>query len=264
MDSCEHIKNPERNAFRVKRPRERQVFIMTEEDGQKQHPKFVVASLGAPRKGKSDGQATPSEGGVLWEDWHTRKHMHPSARPGTIAGGLRRLFSKKASVGEVTADGKDAHGQEPIHPEDWYLLCQLQLCAEVFINIVGMFDVSSASCHWSQLAAAMGGLAQHLIGSFADVFHIEAGGKPFRTALVFLFFLCEVIGGPQSWRKTQGGSISSWVGLELFLKEIALGASEKREQASRTVGRRSGRVERCERKGLRGSPGSCRGRGPRT
>ena len=148
---------------------------------------------------------------------------------------------EKAKTGEVTfgltADVKEAHRQVPIHPDDWHLLgCQLDRGGEVFVNTVGTFGVSSASYYWSRVSAAVGRLTQYLISQYAttwimllaDDYHVEVGGKHFRPALLVFFLLCEVVGCPLSWNKTNGGTVTNWVGFELLLREHALGLTERR------------------------------------
>ena len=135
---------------------------------------------------------------------------------------------EKARTGEVTfgltADVKEAHRQVPIHPDDWHLLgCQLERGGEVFVNTVGTFGVSSASYYWSRVSAAVGRPTQYLISRYAttwimllaDDYHVEVGGPHFRPALLVYFLLCEVLGCPLSWNKTNGGTVTNWVGFEL-------------------------------------------------
>ena len=62
----------------------------------------------------------------------------------------------------------------------------------------------------------------------ADDYHVEVGGAHFRPALLVFFLLCEVLGCPLSWTKTNGGTVTNWVGFELLLKEHALGLTERR------------------------------------
>ena len=66
-----------------------------------------------------------------------------------------------------------------------------------------------------------------------DDYHVEVGGPHFRPALLVFFLLCEVLGCPLSWNKTNGGTVTNWVGFELLLSEHALGLTERR--AARVV-----------------------------
>ena len=91
----------------------------------------------------------------------------------------------------LTADVSDAHRQ--VHPSDWkYLGCRVEKGGAAHVNTVGTFGISSASYHWSMVAAAVGHLAQYLAGHssatwhmlVADDFHLEAGGQDSRFALI--------------------------------------------------------------------------------
>ena len=62
----------------------------------------------------------------------------------------------------------------------------------------------------------------------ADDHHVEIGGQHFRPALLVFFLLCEVLGCPLSWNKTNGETVTNWVGFELLLTEHALGLTERR------------------------------------
>ena len=171
---------------------------------------------------------------------NTSTHLRDQERA-PVAADLKRLMREKAKTGEVTfgltADVKEAHRQVPIHPDDWHLLgCQLEHGGEVFVNTVGTFGVSSASYYWSRVSTAVGRLTQYFISQyattwimlFADDYHVEVGGQHFRPALLVFFLLCEVFGCPLSWNKTNGGTVTNWVGFELLLKEHALGLTERR------------------------------------
>ena len=76
------------------------------------------------------------------------------ARPGTNTGGGRpetidargvKDWSGQVTFG-LTADGKEAHSQVPIHLNGWHLLgCQHELGGETYVNTVRTFRVPSAS-----------------------------------------------------------------------------------------------------------------------
>ena len=219
-----------------------QVLILPEAEAKEKFPNLVVASLGAQKKEKPGGVVSAR---VLFDGTNgnfvnTSTHLRDQERA-PVAADLKRLMREKAKTGEVTfgltADVKEAHRQVPIHPDDWHLLgCQLDRGGEVFVNTVGTFGVSSASYYWSRVSAAVGRLTQYLISQYAttwimllaDDYHVEVGGKHFRPALLVFFLLCEVVGCPLSWNKTNGGTVTNWVGFELLLKEHALGLTERR------------------------------------
>ena len=219
-----------------------QVLIMPEADQKSRLPNLVVASLGAQKKEKPGGVVSAR---VLFDGTNgnfvnTSTHLRDQERA-PVAPDLKRLMREKAKTGEVTfgltADVKEAHRQVPIHPNDWHLLgCQLELGGKVDVNTVGTFGVSSASYNWSRVSATVGRLTQYLISRYAttwimllaDDYHVEVGGPHFRPALLVFFLLCEVLGCPLSWNKTDGGTVTNWVGFELLPKEHALGLTERR------------------------------------
>ena len=219
-----------------------QVLIFSEAEARSRFPNLVVASLGAQKKEKPGGAVSAR---VLFDGTNgnfvnTSTHLRDQERA-PVAPDLKRLMREKAKTGEVTfgltADVKEAHRQVPIHPDDWHLLgCQLERGGEVFVNTVGTFGVSSASYYWSRVSAAVGRLTQYLISRYAttwimllaDDYHVEVGGPHFRPALLVFFLLCEVLGCPLSWNKTNGGTVTNWVGFELLLREHALGLTERR------------------------------------
>ena len=109
------------------------------------------------------------------------------------------------------------------HPDDWHLLgCQ----------------VIPASYCWSRVEAAVGRLAQYLVGFsctsghmlVADDYLLECGGRFYRRGLVLFFFLCASLGVPLAWHKTAGGDTLIWVGFELLLRSHSIGISERRAE----------------------------------
>ena len=64
----------------------------------------------------------------------------------------------------------------------------------------------------------------------ADDYHQEAGGEPYRFALVAFFLICSTCGVPLSWDKTAGGKTSVWVGFELLHSTHHLGISQRRAE----------------------------------
>ena len=174
---------------------------MIQLEARKQFPTLVVASLGAVRKDKPDGQFTAR---VLFDDTqglevNKRTRIRDQERA-PISADLKRSMSAKAAKGNatfaVTADISEAHSQVPKHPEDWKLLgCQVRRGGEVFVNTVGTFGVSSASYCWSWIAGALGRLALYLAGSSASSWHmlvsrrLSIGDQWPRIPLCNLFLL---------------------------------------------------------------------------
>ena len=104
------------------------------------------------------------------------------------------------------------------------------------MHTVGTFGIASASYYWSRVSSAVGRLSQYLVGRqantwhllVADDYHLDAGGKAYRAALMAFFILCAVAGVPLSWHKTAGGDTVSWIGFELLPRSHRLGISERR------------------------------------
>ena len=93
------------------------------------------------------------------------------------ASDVKRAMSEKAALGEIsfalTADVKEAHIQVPIAPLDWRLLgWQVTPAFDVYINKVGTFGISSTSYYWSRVASSLGRLAEYLVGSSANTWHL--------------------------------------------------------------------------------------------
>ena len=219
-----------------------QVLIMPEAEARIRFPNLVDGILGAQRKQKPGGVTSAR---VLYDGTNgnlvnTSTHLRDQVRA-PVAPDLKRLVREKAKVGEVTfgltADVKEAHRQVPIHPDYWRLLgCQLERGGEIFVNTVGTFGVSSASCYWCRVSAAVGRLTQYLISRYAttwimllaDDCHVEVGGAHFG-----LLFWCSSCCARFSGAHCRGTRRMAerrpiWVGFELLLKEHALGLTERR------------------------------------
>ena len=214
-----------------------QILVLPEAEARRRYPDLVVASLGAIRKDKPNGEVTAR---VLFDGTHglsvNRRTRIRDQERSPIASDLKRALREKAKLGEQTfalsADVSEAHRQVPIHPQDWhYLGCQVTPGSDVFIHTVGTFGISSASYYWSREAGAVGRLAQYLVGGstttwhmlVADDFMLECGGPRYRMGLVIFFVLCATCGVPLSWGKTSGGDKLIWVGLEILLRSYSLG-----------------------------------------
>ena len=219
-----------------------QVLKLSEGEARVRFPGLVVASLGAQRKEKPNGEISAR---VLF-DGTNGIHVNKRTRirdqeRSPIASDVKRYMREKSAIGErtfaLTADVKEAHRQIPIAPSDWkFLGCQIRPGGAVYINTVGTFGVASASYWWSRVATALGRLAQYVPGKaantwhllVADDFHLEAGGPEYRPAIVAFFILCSLVGVPLAWNKTTGGDVISWVGLELRHATHQLGITKKR------------------------------------
>ena len=155
-----------------------QIIVSTELEAMKQDPSLVIASSGANRKDKPEGQVAAR---VLFDgtkelEVNKRTRVRDQERT-PIAQELKRSTRAEATRGEatfaVTADVSEAHRQVPIHPQDWRLSgCQVRPGGDVFINTVGTTGVSSASYCWSRTSAALGRLTQYMAGSSATTWHM--------------------------------------------------------------------------------------------
>ena len=174
-----------------------QLIKLSEAEAKARFPNLVVASLGANRKDKPGVALTAR---VLFDGTHglklnTRTRIRDQERA-PISSDLKRAMREKARQGistfALTADVSEAHRQIPVHPQDWHLLgCQVTPGADVYVNTVGTFGVSSASYYWGRVASAIGRLAQYIAGDtaqtwhmlVADDYHLEAGGQSIDTTL---------------------------------------------------------------------------------
>ena len=109
----------------------RGMFIrLPEQVAKEKYPNLVVASLGANRKDRPNGEVTTR---VLHDGTNglavdTRTRLRDQERS-PFSADLKRALREKDKRGlntfALTADVKEAHRQIPIHPRDWHLLgCQ--------------------------------------------------------------------------------------------------------------------------------------------
>ena len=122
-----------------------------------------------------------------------------------IAADVKRSLREKAKLEgptfALTADISEA----PIDARDWhYLGCQVTPGSVVYVHTVGTFGIASASYYWSRVSTAVGRLSQYLAGHdahtwhllVADHYHLDAGGRAHRGAVMVVFILCAVVGVP--------------------------------------------------------------------
>ena len=214
-----------------------QLIRLPEEEAKARFPRLVIASLGANRKDRPNGEVSARviHDGTDGLAGNTKTRLQDQERS-PISSDLKRAMSEKATQG-LTADVKEAHRQIPVDPRGWHLLgCQLERGAEVFITTIGTFGVTSASYYWSRVSSAIGRLGQYLASDqaetwhmvVADDYHLEAGGSHGPLALILFFILCSTVGVPLSWhKKTGGGDTVVWVGFELLHRIRQLGISQR-------------------------------------
>ena len=214
---------------------------LREEEARAKFPNLVVASLGALKKDKPDGTVTAR---VLFDGTHgiqvNRRTRIRDQERGSHCIRSQEVNERKGQDrrADFRFDGR-REGSPQTGPGGTRLALTRVPSSEggdVFVNKVGTFGVASASYWWSRVASAIGRLAQYCVGRaahtwhmlVADDFHLEAGGKEYRPALVVFFVLCAVAGVPLSWNKTAGGDFVSWVGFELLHRCHKIGLTERR------------------------------------
>ena len=148
--------------------RRSQLIRLPEVEAKARFPRLVIASLGANRKDRPNGEVSARvlHDGTDGLAGNTKTRLQDQERS-PIFSDLKRAMSEKATRGlstfALTADVKEAHRQIPVDPRGWHLLgCQLERGAEVFINTVGTFGITSASYYWSRVSSAIGRLGQYL------------------------------------------------------------------------------------------------------
>ena len=138
-----------------------QLIKLSEDEAKARYPHLVIASLGANRKDKPNGEISARVlfDGINGLQVNTRTRLRDQERA-PIAADLKRAMHEKATLGvrtfALTADVKEAHRQVPIHPRDWHLRgCRVEAGGDVYINTVGTFGVASASYYWSRVSSAL-------------------------------------------------------------------------------------------------------------
>ena len=198
-----------------------QVMILPEAEARNRFTNLVVASVGAQKKEKPGGvvSARLLFDGTNGNFANTSTHLRDQERT-PVAPGLKRLMREKAKAGEVTfgltADVKEAHRNVPIHLDDWHLLgCQLNkggICKHCWHVrcVLGLLLLEPSLCR--SLPTGMP----------------PRGSCNSRTTTMSKLVVRISLGCPLSWNKTNGGTVTNWVGFELLLKEHALGLAERR------------------------------------
>ncbi len=137
----------------------------------------------------------------------------------------------------LAVDAQDAHRLVRVHPDDWPLQgCRSDLTGEIIIYKVGCFGVATAAYWWSRLGGALV-RCLHLVLRpsdelwallMADDFKLESSAEAPARAVIKSLVLLLLLGVPIAWAKTQGGHRIQWIGYEIWLRELALGISERR------------------------------------
>lgn len=122
-------------------------------------------------------------------------------------------------------DVERAHRLVPIDPRDsGYLACRVPDPGqgqgagddeELYINTCGTFGVGSASYWWSRLI-------------YVDDGMIVGLGGYFERSIARPLLMLAALGIPLAAKKIRGGLRMEWIGYELDLSELRIGASERR------------------------------------
>ena len=121
---------------------------LPEAEAKARYPRLVIASH---RKDRPNGEVTARvlHDGTNGHAVNTNSRLRDQERC-PISSDLKRAMREKGNRGlhtfALTADVKEAHRQIPIDPRDWHFLsCQPECGADVFINTVGTFGITTAS-----------------------------------------------------------------------------------------------------------------------
>ena len=121
---------------------------LPEAEAKARYPRLVIASH---RKDRPNGEVTARvlHDGTNGHAVNTNSRLRDQERC-PISSDLKRAMREKGNRGlhtfALTADVKEAHRQIPIDPRDWHFLsCQPECGANVFINTVGTFGITTAS-----------------------------------------------------------------------------------------------------------------------
>lgn len=143
-------------------------------------------------------------------------------------------------------DVERAHRLIPIDPRDWgYLACRIPEHGRegppddqelLYINTCGTFGVGSASYWWARLLAVAIRVIHKALGLEAPTYHliyVDDGlvvglGGHFERSIAGTLLLLAAFGIPLSAKKVRGGLRMEWIGYELDLSELKIGASERR------------------------------------
>ena len=150
-----------------------QLIRLLEAEAKAKYPRIVIASLGSCRKDRRNGEVTARalHDGTNGLAVNTKTRLRDQERS-PISSDFKRAMREKAHI--CSHNGvKEAHRQIPIDPRDWHLFgCQVERGADVFVNTVGTFGITSASYYWSRVSSAVGRLTQYLASDQAETWHM--------------------------------------------------------------------------------------------
>ena len=220
-----------------------QIEVVTEAEAKRRFgSKLSIASLAAIEKGVNEDGSTDVRivhDGTNGVGINGRiKVLDYVAHPGSIdvQGALRYCQDSGLPYYGVTADVSEAHRQVRVRQQDvGYQACQLEPGGLVYLNLVGTYGVASAGYWWSRLAACLVRLVHAVMGDlplwiflYSDDWLFFTGGSRWKEGAVLPLFLLRVLGLPLSWKKVNCGRVVGWIGLEINLREHAMGLSARR------------------------------------
>lgn len=106
----------------------------------------------------------------------------------------------------------------------------------LYVNMYGTFGVGSASYWWSRLFSVIVRIAHKALGMPEAAYHfvyVDDGlvivlGGHFERSICGTLLILRALGVPLAARKIRGGLEMEWIGYWLNLRELKLGASERR------------------------------------
>ncbi len=234
-------------------------------------PELTVASMGAVSKvadPKHFSEVRLVVDGSNGVDLNPRVKQRDQDRCPTAAD-VKRYQRAQASEPHLplglALDVHEAHRIPPTREADWrHQGVRSSAESDIYIYMYNMFGYASSAYWWARLGGAVA-RAIHLVACpsqrlwvllMADDFKIESSSRSRRRDVVWVVLLLVTMGVPLAWRKTQGGSLITWIGYSVNLAELSLGIAENRALWM------AGWLERCARDGAccMGEFGSALGR----
>ena len=159
---------------------------------------------------------------------------------------LRELQANKEIAYSVVGDISKAHRRYKHQAsEHGFMGCQIDGeetvdgdpdSQIVYVNKVGTFGLSPASCWWTRMAVCGIRATHHLLGPghpmdmllYADDLEALGIGARGRQGIPLCYLFLSVLGYPFKWAKTRGGYCVEWLGMETDYSCYKLGMSAKR------------------------------------
>ncbi len=231
---------------------------LSPEEAAARFPDLTVASMGAvakipdPKHFNDIRIVVDGSNGV---NLNTRVKQRDQDRCPTAADVKRVQRAQSAEprrpVG-LALDVHEAHRIPPTREEDWrHQGVRSSSAGNVYIYKYNMFGSASSAYWWARLGGALT-RSVHLVASpgqrlwlllMADDFKAESTSDRGKEDIIWLIIYFTCLGVPLTWRKTQGGTLITWIGYSVNLLELSLGISASRADWSANW------LERCARDG---------------